>query len=370
MSDRASDMVSHEDPGDAGYSDGRDIDTRIAELSGEASDQLIKTDQISKSKALVNRSAADEPTYYQQPLLKRSVWSIDIPLYYFCGGAAGAALALGAALQVRRDPELRDFSRHCHWIGIAGSSVGAVLLIHDLGKPSRFLNMMRVFRPTSPMNMGAWILGGGAPTAIATGLFINRGGFLGALGELTGFASGGFGSALAGYTGVVVSNSAIPVWQEARHWMPVLFMASSVASAGSLLDLLYEHRRASRISFAFGTIGRVAELVAANQVENSARNLPKVAAPFKNGPTSILWKASMVLGTASLIVSAVPGKSAKRRKVAGVLGVLGSLALRFAVHYISNASAEDARASFQHQRQRLPASAAVTRRSSAGSPAE
>ncbi len=115
-------------------------------------------------------------------MLKQSVWSIDIPIYYFLGGTAGAALTLGAAIQLvspRGRHPLRRLSAICHWIGIAGSTAGAAFLIHDLGRPSRFLYMMRVFRPASPMNMGVWILAGAAPTAIATGLLVNRRGLWG-----------------------------------------------------------------------------------------------------------------------------------------------------------------------------------------------
>ena len=291
-------------------------------------------------------------TYYDRPLLKQSVWSADIPLYYFTGGAAGAALALGAAVQLGGNGDLRRFSRHCHWLGIIGSTLGAGFLIHDLGRPSRFLYMVRVFRPTSPMNIGSWILGGAAPTAIATGLFINRGGLLGKVGETTGYLSGIFGAALAGYTGVLVSNSAIPVWQASRRWMPVLFASSAVASAASILDLFYEDERANRITFMFGNAGRVLELAASYKVEEAASQVPKVGEPFHKGATSALWQAATVLTAASLIVSAVPLKSTKKRKVAGLLGALGSLALRFAVHYISNASTREPRATIEQQHAR------------------
>jgi formate-dependent nitrite reductase membrane component NrfD len=231
--------------------------------------------------------------------------------------------------------------------------VGAVFLVHDLGRPSRFLNMVRVFRPTSPMNMGSWILGGAAPTAIATGLFINRGGILGAVGEVTGYFSGIFGTALAGYTGVLVSNSVIPVWQESRRWMPILFAASAMTAAASILDILHENERANRITYTFGNIGRVLELAASYKVEESASRVAKVGEPFHRPGAGTLWKAAGVLTAASLLISAMPGKSSGKRKVAGVLGAAGSLCLRFAVHYISNASARDPRASFQVQRRQL-----------------
>jgi hypothetical protein len=295
-----------------------------------------------------------DPTYYDRPVLKESVWSLDIPLYYFVGGAAGAALTLGAAAQLTRDRELREFSRNCHLIGIAGSTLGAAFLIHDLGRPSRFLHMVRVFRPTSPMNVGAWILAGAAPTAIATGLFINRGGMLGLTGEITGYLSGIFGAGLAGYTGVLVSNSALPVWQQARYWMPVLFVASGMTAAASILDLVHESPRANRITFLFGTAGRLVEIAASKGVERSASAVAAVGAPLREGATGKLWKSAALLTACSLGLSLIPGRSRARRRTSAVLGAAGSLLLRLAVHYISNASARDPRATFHHQRQLAP----------------
>jgi formate-dependent nitrite reductase membrane component NrfD len=285
-------------------------------------------------------------------MLKQSVWSVDIPLYYFLGGAGGAALTLAAAMQLaarsgRRKHELRHLSEHCHWIGIAGSTAGAAFLIHDLGRPSRFLYMMRVFRPSSPMNLGAWILAAAAPTAISTGLFINRPGPLGFVGDLTGYASGVFGAALAGYTGVLVSNSALPIWQRARRWMPVLFIASAAAAAASILDLFYEEKAARRVTGVFGTAGRVMEIAAARRVEQLASTVPRVGDPFHKGAPSALWKAAGALTAASVVMSAL-----RKRRLAGLLGAAGSLCLRFAVHYLSNASARDPKASFELQRQR------------------
>src|ERR1051326_6861192 len=136
-------------------------------------------------------------------------------------------MTLGAAMQLASRAGRRDLQRAseiCHWTGIIGSTAGAAFLIHDLGRPSRFLYMMRVFRPTSPMNMGVWILGGAAPTAIATGLFVKHRGLAGQVGEGLGYMSGIFGTALAGYTGVLVANTAIPLWQVSRCWLPVLFV--------------------------------------------------------------------------------------------------------------------------------------------------
>jgi len=332
--------------------DGRDIDTALAALEGEAAQQQIDGDDRRLTQLAPEPNGADA-TYYDRPMLKQSVWSIDIPIYYFLGGTAGAALTLGAAIQLvspREHHPLRHISAICHWTGIIGSSAGAAFLIHDLGRPSRFLAMMRVFRPTSPMNLGTWILAGAAPAAITTGLLVNRPGLAGAIGEVTGYLSGIFGAALAGYTGVLVSATAIPIWQQSRRWVPVMFVASSVSAAASVLDVMSGGRHARAITRLFGTAGRLAEIAAAQAVEHAASTVPKVAGPLHQGPSGFLWRAATVLTAASLAAPFLPRRKRSLSIAAGLLGIAGSLCLRFAVHYASDASARDPRAAFQQQR--------------------
>ena len=154
--------------------DGRDIDTGIGALVGEGSLQRVEpVDKRFKQDADVWRDLPQlnpsDPTYYGRPMIKAPVWAAYIPIYYFLGGAAGASLALGAAVQLDRSEATSGLVRKAHWVGIVASSIGAGFLILDLGRPLRFLNMMRVFRPTSPMNMGAWILAGTPPAASRRG---------------------------------------------------------------------------------------------------------------------------------------------------------------------------------------------------------
>jgi formate-dependent nitrite reductase membrane component NrfD len=283
-----------------------------------------------------------ELTYYNLPLLKEPVWKLDIPTYYYLGGAAGTAFALGAAAQLFHDRRLDGLIRHCHWIGIIGSTVGAGLLVHDLGRPERFLNMLRVFRPTSPMNLGAWILAGAAPLGIISGLLTrSSGGVLAVAGEFSGYGAGLFGTALAGYTGVLVGNTAIPVWKESRLILPILFYASSMASVASLLELTFQNPLANRITFLFGSAGRVAELTAAYVMEKEASRVPGVGKPLREGASGMLWKTAGALTAASLVLSILPGKSVTKRRVAGILGTIGALCLRFAIHYAGIRSSRD-----------------------------
>ena len=332
--------------------DGRGIDEKLGSLLGEASHQLVSSTQSVNEGVWSNIPSASgqNATYFDRALLKAPVWKLDIPAYYYLGGAAGASMALAAAAQLEGGEEINRLVRRCHWIGIIGSSAGAALLVHDLGRPERFVNMLRVFRPTSPMNVGAWILAGAAPLAIAAGFFTRQSGQFKRLGETAGYAAGLFGLALAGYTGVLVGNTAIPVWKEARPCLPVLFLSSAAASAASLLEIFPNGPRTGQLILTFGTAARAAELVSARWMENCASRVQTVGAPLREGLSGALWKAAAVLTAVSLVIPLAGRKSGKLRRCAGVLGTAGAIALRFAVHFAGNASAANPRATFDTQR--------------------
>jgi formate-dependent nitrite reductase membrane component NrfD len=285
-------------------------------------------------------------------MLKAPVWTLYVPSYYFAGGAAGAALVLGAAAQFKGAPELDGLVRRAHWMGIIGSTVGSGLLILDLGRPTRFLNMMRVFRPTSPMNMGSWILAATPAAAITAGLFARSQTNWRYVGEIAGYVSGLLGLGLCTYTGVLVANSAVPVWQESRRVLPFLFGASGMSAAGSILNLFEDNGHARGIVRHFAIAGAVAELGCSFAMERQASRVPRVGLPFKQGLSSVLWRAAAVLAGASVAIAMLPGRSRQKRACAGVCGALGSLALRFAVHYAGDQSARDPRASFHLQHAR------------------
>src|SRR5213595_1956572 len=97
-----------------------------------------------------------KPGYYGEPVVKPPVWTWEVPLYFFFGGIGGmsAVIALGGVLFHR--PDLACIAM---WIAvITGAVLSPILLIMDLGRPSLFLNMLRVFKHRSAMSMGAWIL--------------------------------------------------------------------------------------------------------------------------------------------------------------------------------------------------------------------
>ncbi len=334
--------------------DGRNIDQSIAELSGEAGAQAINLAEqpTAERKGVWHESpnlSANDPTYYDVPLLQRPVWEWAIPLYYFVGGVAGGSLAFGAAAQFGGSEESLTTASRCRWTGMIGASVSAVLLIYDLGRPLRFFNMLRVFRPTSPMNMGAWILSGTVPPAFLAEMLARRRGLLGVLGRSSTIVSGLFGLGLATYTGVLVTNSVIPIWSESRQILPILFSASSMASAASVFDLSGGQQQYQPFRW-FGIVGSVGELLGSFLLEKRVSVVPRVALPLKKGKSGLLWKASVWLTGSSLAVRLLPIKPQRKRVLSATLACLGSFCMRYGIHEAGTPSAEDPRASFYLQR--------------------
>lgn len=336
--------------------DGRDIDSSVGSLVGEGSGQFASgaSDQHMQSFAPVWRKLPAElpgdATYYERPLLQEPVWEWMISAYYYVGGLTGASLVMSAAAQFSGSEARDSLIKRCRWIAFVGSGISSVLLVADLGRPERFLNMLRVFRPTSPMNMGAWILSGVGATGPPALLLGQRRGLFGALGKASGILAGIFGAGLATYTGVLVGNSAVPIWQQSRRYVPILFGASAMASVGSAFNALVASDAERRFTTPFGLIGQTVQLAAAVVMQQEVSRVERVGRPFNRGAGGVMWRTASVLTAASLLLGLRPGKSKKKRVTAGVLGTLGGVLMRFSIEQMGKASARDARASFHQQR--------------------
>ena len=348
--------VLHKGTPNAVSTDGRDIDQNVGKLSGEAAEQRASgaAEKHIKSYAQNWKSLPDEDasdtTYYDRPMLNDPVWEWAIPTYYYVGGLTGASLALAAASQIGDASSREGLIRRGHTIGLIGACVSGGLLIYDLGVPSRFYNMLRVFRPTSAMNMGAWILSGTGGTAFGALLFRGRGGIIGLLGEFCGYLAGIFGAGLATYTGVLVSGSAVPIWQASRKILPLLFGASAMSSAGAFFEIFSSNPEERRITNIFGAVGQGTEIIAAIVMEKQASVVPRVGRPFKRGLSGFLWRTAAVLTIGTMASALIPKGTRKRRIIVAALGTLGSALMRMSIEKIGTASARDARASFHQQR--------------------
>lgn len=297
-------------------------------------------------------------SYNSTPALKPPVWKAYIPLYLYVGGVAGASAVLGAALSLRGPTSIRLVQRS-RWLVVGSTAISAALLVADLGRPERFLNMLRVFRPTSPMSVGTWILTPLGLFGSLAALGGSRSGPLGRVGHGAGLVAGALGVPMTGYTAVLLVNSAVPVWTKARRTLPWLFVASAVASAGALLELMPATRSEAAVLRRFSLVGRVAEIVAGVATDRELQR-GRVGAPLRRGTPGRLWTAAKVLGAVSIAlrIGARPGPTT--RILGAIAATAAALCLRFSLTRAGDASARDPHATLPPRR-RAPTRAPVPR---------
>jgi len=210
--------------------------------------------------------------------------------------------------------------------------------------------MLRVFRISSPMSMGSWILtlfssATGAAAVLPFGPRIFQ-----PLANVFGLVAGVLGLGLASYSGVLLSQTAVPLWQTSYRITPVLFLASGTAAASSFFEFFdLNSREASALEW-FGSLGKITELAAIFAFERNARRIERVGRPLTSGLSGFLWQSAKAFTIASAVISILPGKSRPKRVIAGVLGSLAGICLRFGLFYAGKSSARDPRASFEQQR--------------------
>ncbi len=193
-----------------------------------------------------SEDAAGKVGYYGMPAIKPPVWTWEIPLYFFIGGAAGMAAVIAMATVFLGRLEI---TRPAMWVAAVGGILTPTLLIMDLGRPLLFLNMLRVFKLRSAMSMGVYILTpfgiAVIPGALAMELYAWHVVPEGAWTTLLHVAvvglvviSGLSGMLLATYTGVLIGATAVPAWHTHRALLPLHFGIAGLGSAAGILELL------------------------------------------------------------------------------------------------------------------------------------
>jgi formate-dependent nitrite reductase membrane component NrfD len=286
--------------------------------------------------------------YYGVPALKAPAWTWEVPVYFFTGGAAGAATVIASVAKMNgADPRL---IRDARWLAAIGGAISPALLVADLGMPSRFLHMLRVFKIQSPMSVGSWTLvvfsSSAAGAAFLAGLEKKREschGVTRVLENAAEFISLLSGVVLSTYTGVLIGATAIPVWHKNVGLLPVHFATSGMATASAILELR-GHENA-----ALNSIGLASAL--GETLVGAAIELCKDPAlkPLKKGQSGWLTRIGCLLsGPLPLVLRLISlganeERSKKLRKTAAVSSVAGSLVTRFAWMQAGKASAEDPR---------------------------
>ncbi|WP_239105822.1 NrfD/PsrC family molybdoenzyme membrane anchor subunit [Streptomyces sp. SID8014] len=290
---------------------------------------------------------AEFATYYDRPVLKPPSWrATDIAGYFFLGGLAGAGSVFAAGAQA---------TGRCRTAtGLKITSLGAIslstaALIHDLGRPGRFANMLRVFKPTSPMNMGSWLLSAYGPAAGVSAASAVTG-LLPRVGTAATWGAAALGPLVATYTAVLAADTAVPAWHEGHRELPYVFAASAAAAASGAALLVGPPQETgpARSATVLAAAGELAALRAMR------RRLGPTAETHRSGRAARFFRAAEALHATGAVLAATP--AVRRRPVAALTGLAlltASACTRFAVFHSGVVSAEDPLYTIRPQRERL-----------------
>jgi len=304
---------------------------------------------------------AEFTSYYGRPVVKPAPWGHDIAAYLFLGGVAGGSALLAAGGQLTGQDTLR---RNCRLAAISAVGVGAAALVHDRGRPERFLNMLRTIKLTSPMSVGSWILSAfsaGAGVAAAaefdrmTGERLPLGPLrpvLHAVEGLAGLEAAAFAPPLAAYTAVLLADTATPTWNAARDELPFVFVSSaSLAAAGlAMITTPVAETAPARKLAVLGVIG---DLVATEVMRR--RMDPVAAEPLHEGRSGALLRLSEALAVAGGIGTLLGGRRRGVAATAGLALVAASALTRLGIFEAGIHSAKDPRYTIEPQKRRLAA---------------
>jgi formate-dependent nitrite reductase membrane component NrfD len=288
---------------------------------------------------------SETTSYYGRPVIKEPTWTWEIPVYFFTGGLAGASSVLSLAAKLVGNEKL---SRTALYVGAVADAASPPLLVSDLGRPERFHHMLRVVKVTSPMNIGAWVLlvSGGASSTSALLELLGRLKPVKLLAEAVAALAG---PPLATYTGVLLADTAVPVWHDARHELPWLFGASAASTAGAATCLFLDPTEAGparRLAIGAG----LAETAISQAME---LRLGEVGEVYHHGQAGAAGAAAKALTLAGAAILALRGRRSRAASVVGgALGCAGGMALRWSVFKAGFQSARDPKYTVKPQRER------------------
>lgn len=331
-------------------------------LSGAAGDMLRRRrrggDDGGREMSMVDD--VEFTSYYGRPIVKAAPWGDEISTYLFLGGVAGGSglLAFGAQMF-----GMDDLRRNARFAALGAVGAGTVCLIADLGRPERFLNMMRTVKPTSPMSWGTWILSAyGTVTGIAAvseaddvlGEVLPLGPLrpmLRTAADTSGVAMGFLGAPLAAYTAALLSMTSTPTWAGARRGLPYLFVSSATAAASGLAMITTgsEQTKPARLLAITGAAG---ELIAMDLMKKGMHPLERE--PLEIEEPGRKLKLAHALTIAGGVGTLLFGKRSRILAAAsGAALMAGSALTRFGVVEAGHLSTTDPKYVVGPQRDRL-----------------
>lgn len=268
-------------------------------------------------------------------MLKAPHWELMIVWYFFLGGIAGGAYFTAAIADNFGGPRDRQVAKVGYLLSLPLVMACGLLLIADLGVPVRFLNMLGAFKFWDPMSIGAWGIGVfGLFSFVSSVLSFSTSESLTAFRRQASLVGSVFGFFLAAYTGVLLSNTALPFWSDSRL-MGALFLASGASTGMAAISLIMflsgasagegwgKVKKADRYAMIFELI-LLAVLLAL---------LGGAAKPLTSGPFApLFWGGLVGIGLVVPLVLDVVGQRVKVvAALAAVLVLVGGFVLRYVV---------------------------------------
>ncbi|MCC6179082.1 MAG: polysulfide reductase NrfD [Chloroflexi bacterium] len=246
----------------------------------------------------------DGPTYYNRPVVKESVYGWLVATYLWTGGIAGAAQVLATIADLAGGKHDRATVRAGRYTALTGAMLGPIFLIADLHTPSRWYNMLRIFRPTSPMSIGSWTLFTFGMLSGLTAVGQAADDVLGAtagrrLARCFGIPASVAGALMTIYTGTLLGGTSTPLWGTASRSLSALFGATSFSTGTAALMLVLRAcgapagavRRLRWIGMASG----VAQIVLSLVVERDWRRRG-ISGPVDEMPLGIVYRGGAMGG--------------------------------------------------------------------------
>jgi protein NrfD len=303
-------------------------------------------------------------TYYGQPQLKPSHYGFRVALYMFIAGLSGAAQLIATAADLAGADRHRNLVRRGRYLSLLAVGLGPPLLIWDLHTPQRFYNMLRIFRRTSPMSIGTYVLSGFALSSTLTAaaqLLADRRDSASwrRAARVTQIPAALAGAGLTTYTAALLSATSTPLWAAAPRGLAVEFAGSSIAAGAAALILCDEASSENPATESLELLEMAAaatELAGTLLARRQYRKVGIARSTALDRPRSADHRVGAIaLGAAvplALLTARRIGNRPRSRlgMTASLLVIGGSLLLRWSVIEAGNASARRAQESLRFAR--------------------
>jgi formate-dependent nitrite reductase membrane component NrfD len=282
----------------------------------------------------------DAPDTMQGPVMNPAVWTWEVPLYFWFGGIAAGSSFVALACDLSGDHRSARIARR---VSLAALIPSPPLLILDLGRPERFYNMLRIFKPRSPMSMGAWCLSvfGGLGAAGVGADLIGRQREARAIGGANAIVGGYLGS----YTGVLLASTAVPLWARSRMFLGPIFVTTAVATGAAATRLTLVAAGlpdGHRTRHALGRVETAAIAVELGMSSWNERRLGQIGDALEQGRAGKLFKFAKWSVCGGLALRAArPRLGSNVHHLASVMYLAGGLAFRYAWVAAGHNSATD-----------------------------